>query len=75
MKKTNNKMKNVSQNVGGRIFGMTHKAKNKTQRFCAKMVSESPNYITIWDVNNEEVRKLSKKSVTGLSCGEFSFGK
>lgn len=73
MKNVSKKMKNVSQVVGGRIFGLTHKAKNKTTRFCAKMVNESPRYITIWDVNSEEVRKMSKNSVVALSCGEFSY--
>ena len=68
----NNKTQNIKKKVQGKFFTLERKVRNKTQRYCAKMVSESDNYMTITDVNTGENVKMSKSTVTALNCGKFA---
>jgi len=67
-----NKMKNVSKYVQGKFFTLERKAKNKTQRYCAKMITESPQYMTVCDVSTSNIIKIKKDTITNISCGSFS---
>jgi hypothetical protein len=66
------KMDNVKRHVGGKFFTIERKVRNTTARYCAKLVSESAQYLTITDVNTGEQHKMNKNSVVALNCGQFS---
>lgn len=65
------KMDNVMRHVGGRFFTIERKVRNTTMRYCAKLVSETAQYLTITDVNTGEQHKMNKNSVVALNCGQY----
>jgi len=66
------KLNNIKRHVQGKFFTVERKVKNKTSKFCAKLVSESNSYMTIKNVNTGEEMKMNKNTVTALNCGAFS---
>lgn len=47
----------------GRFVGLTIQTRNANQRVCAKVLSLTPSYVKIWDVNAKSTRKIARKSV------------
>ncbi len=66
------KLNNIKRHVQGKFFTLERKIRNKTTRYCAKLVSESSHYITIVDMNTGQNVKMNKNTVTSLNCGSFS---
>jgi len=66
------KLNNIKRHVQGKFFTVERKVRNKTKRYCAKLVSESDHYMTITDVNTGESLKMNKGTVTSLNCGTFA---
>jgi hypothetical protein len=71
--KTRNQDKIVSviRNSRGRFFGLRTKNGDSIN---AQLVSESPNYVTVYDRNRYETRKLAKSSLSGVSLGRMKVG-
>lgn len=69
--KNKTKMNNIKRNVQGKFFTVERKVRNKTQKYCAKLISESAQYMTITDINTGEAVKMNKSTVTSLHCGSF----
>lgn len=74
MKKDNMKRKlnNIKNHVQSKFFTVERKVRNKTARYCARLVSESPRYMTIMDVNSGDQIKMDKNTITSLKCGQFA---
>jgi hypothetical protein len=66
-----NKLNNIKRHVQGKFFTLERKVRNKTQKYCAKLVSESAQYMTITDINTGDEVKMNKSTVTALNCGQF----
>lgn len=66
------KLNNIRTHVQGKFFTVERKVRNKTMRYCAKIVSESPRYMTIRDVNSGDTVKMDKNTITSLNCGAFA---
>lgn len=64
-------LNNVKRHVQGKFFTIERKVRNKTQKYCAKLVSESSQYMTITNVNTGENVKMNKNTVTSINCGSF----
>ena len=63
-RKTNRIVKAISAN-GGRIFGLT----TTKEALNARFVSESPQYVTVYDNNAQQERKLHKATLQGFRSG------
>lgn len=63
----------MAKKVKGRFFTLDYKRNNKIRTFCAKLISESPNYVTIFDVNTGDELKMAKQSLTAVNCGKFKY--
>lgn len=61
-----NKIVKAMRNSRGRFFGLTTKSGDSIN---AQFVSETPNYVTIYDRNRYAQRKLAKSSLSGLAMG------
>jgi uncharacterized repeat protein (TIGR04076 family) len=68
-----NVMQNISQHVKGRFFTIKHESRNKVNVYCAKMVRESAQYITIMDMATGDNKKMNKDSLVAVACGDFSY--
>lgn len=66
------KLNEIKRHVQGKFFTLERKNRNKTERFCAKFISESPHYITFMNVNSKTTHKINKDSVVSLNCGAFT---
>jgi len=58
-----NKIMTAIRSSKGRFFGLYTK---KGESINAQFVSESPSYVTVYDRNNKEKRKLAKASLSAL---------
>lgn len=65
------KLDNIKKHVQGKFFTLERTVRNHTEKYCAKLVSESSQYITITDVNTGQNVKMRKNTVTALNCGQF----
>ena len=63
-RKTNRIVKAIAAN-GGRNFGLTTTKEDLNARF----VSESPQYVTVYDNNAQRQRKLHKTTLKGFRSG------
>ena len=63
-KKNNRIVKAIAAN-GGRIFGLSTNKETINARF----VSESTQYVTVYDNNAQRNRKFHKTSLTGFRSG------
>ena len=72
MKPQNKKMANLSKSIKGKFFTVEHQRRNKIQRYCAKLVSETDKFITIFDVNSGDNHKMNKSSIVSVNCGNFT---
>jgi DNA repair exonuclease SbcCD nuclease subunit len=50
-----------------------HESRNKVNVYCAKMVRESAQYITIMDMATGDNKKMNKDSLVAVACGDFSY--
>jgi hypothetical protein len=66
------KLNNLKTHVKGKFFTLERTVRNQTERYCAKLVSESSQYMTITDVNTGRNVKMNKNTVTTLNCGSFA---
>ena len=62
-----NKIMKAIRNSKGRFFGLYTKA---GEALNAQFVSESPNYVIVYDRNKKNSRKLAKTSLSGLKLRE-----
>jgi len=65
------KLNNIKRHVKGNFFTLERKVRNKTQKYCAKLISETAQYLTITDINTGDQVKMNKSTVTALKCGQF----
>lgn len=70
--RNNNKIINTIRNSRGRFFGLYTK---QGEALNAQYVDESPSYITVYDRNQGDYRKFSKKSLSGLNFQGTLIGK
>ena len=63
-RKNNRIVKAIAAN-GGRIFGLT----TNKEALNARFVSESPQYVTVYDNNALRERKLHKTTLKGFRSG------
>ena len=63
-RKVNRIVKAIAAN-GGRIFGLT----TKKEALNARFVSESPQYVTVYDNNAQRERRLHKMTLTSFRSG------
>jgi hypothetical protein len=66
-------MQNLSTHVKGKFFTCVHSSRNTVSEYCAKLVSESPRYITIADMNTGHHIKMSKDALVAVNCGQFAY--
>ena len=64
-RKSNRIVKALAAN-GGRIFGLTTTKEDLNARY----VRQSPQYVTVYDNNAQEERKLHKATLQGFRSGE-----
>lgn len=67
------RMNQTIQDIGGRFCTVKHTRKGKTRSYCAKIVRNTEQYMTIFDVNVGETRKMNKDAVTEIVSGETMF--
>ena len=68
--KQNNIVKAIMSSKG-RFFGLYTKA---GEALNAQFVSESPQYVTVYDRNSKDKRKLAKSSLYGFKLGSQKIG-
>ena len=68
-RKTNRIVKAITANRG-RIFGLT----TNTEALNARFVSESPQYVTVYDNNANRTRKLHKTTLKGFRSSAIDPG-
>tara|TARA_R110000803_G_scaffold59174_1_gene117640 strand:+ start:4598 stop:4822 length:225 start_codon:yes stop_codon:yes gene_type:complete len=66
-----NKIMKAIRNSKGRFFGLYTKA---GEALNAQFVSESPQYVVVYDRNKKTSRKLAKTSLSGLKLREVKIG-
>ena len=66
-----NKMMGIIRSSKGRFFGLYTKA---GEAINAQFLSETPSYITVYDRNNKDKRKLAKTSVSGVRLSNSVVG-
>lgn len=71
MTNTNQKVLRAIRNSSGRFFGLYTKS---GETLNAQYVSESDAYVTVYDRNAYEERKLAKTSLVGARIGGSAIG-
>ena len=66
-----NKIMKAIRGSKGRFFGLYTKS---GEALNAQFVSESPSYVTVYDRNAKDQRKLAKTSLRGLKLREIKIG-
>jgi len=66
-----NKIMKAIRTSKGRFFGLYTKA---GEALNAQFVSESSQYVTVYDRNAKDQRKLAKTSLTGLKLSDVKIG-
>lgn len=77
MSKTNTTKTNINVNklnsTGGKFATVVAKINGQTVNFCAKIVSATEKFVTLYDVNSERNRRLPTKSISRFRSGSLSF--
>lgn len=58
-----NKLNNTLSGLGGRFFGLHTKA---GEAINAQVVSVTPQFVTVYDRNNQRNRKVAKSSISAI---------
>ena len=58
-----NKLNNTLSGLGGRFFGLHTKA---GEAINAQVVNVTPQFVTVYDRNNERTRKVAKSSISAI---------
>ena len=66
-----NKIMTAIRSSKGRFFGLYTKS---GEAINAQFVTESPQYVTVYDRNSKSKRKLAKTSLYGLNLREVKIG-
>lgn len=57
---------NLKQATKGRIFGLST---YDGREINARVLSESPCYVTVWDNNRSESVRIAKSNIFDIRCG------
>lgn len=63
---SNTKLNQTLSGLGGRFFGLHTKQGGKVN---ARVVTVTPNYVTVFDRNAGQTRKFAKSSIAALAVG------
>lgn len=72
MKRVNNRVMKAIRNSKGRFFGL-YTAQGESVN--AQLMSETDNYVRVYDRNAGTNRKLAKTSICGVRLAQQNFGK
>lgn len=72
-KKAMKQMNEVIESIGGRFCTVTHTRRGKTRSYCAKIVGNTSQFMTIVDINSDEVRKMNKSAISEIASGQTVF--
>lgn len=72
MKKINTRVMKAIRNSKGRFFGLYT---SQGESLNAQLVSETLNYVRVYDRNAKVGRKFAKSSICGVRLKETNFGK
>ena len=71
-KMNKNKMNNIKKHVQGKFFTLERCVRKTTKKYCARLVSETPQYMVIRDMSTGNDIKMNKSTVKSITCGSFS---
>ena len=72
MKRVNNRVMKAIRNSKARFFGL-YTAQGESVN--AQLMSETDNYVRVYDRNARTNRKLAKTSICGVRLAQQNFGK
>jgi hypothetical protein len=72
MKRVNTRVMKAIRNTRGRFFGLYT---TQGEAMNAQLMSETDNYVQVYDRNAGENRRLAKTSICGVRLAQQNFGK